>query len=446
MASMAHFTAPSDNDMAKAHAAGDLDALSSGQAFGERYRLTALLDRGSTSAVWRADDLRTGKPCVLKLFAGLEESQATALRQDLEAARGIEHPGLCGILDVGQHGGLVYQASELVVGESLKERLAGDGFGVDLGFLVLHQVAAALDAAHQRGLWHGRLSPAQVMLQAYDRVVVLGLGQRRCDAPGQTLPAYAPPERASGRGLGPQSDVYGLGLLICHMLTGQAELAQPLGTPLHVLGLSTGGQRLEAILGRALDPEPARRFPSVTALSEAVTAVLFARDEASASAAPEGAPGELTSDAALAATDLAGAGTSGASPAQDAAFVAQGPMRLKRGDSLGRYLILDILGQGGMGAVYSAYDPELDRRVALKLLHTAASSSNARKRLVREARALASTCGQAAGRSLIGAGRNGLTSGGRSLKSRAWTTTRPAHRKQRPPGIASAAARPLAAM
>src|ERR1700733_14659668 len=62
---------------------------------------------------------------------------------------------------------------------------------------------------------------------------------------------------------------------------------------------------------------------------------------------------------------------------------------LGRGAPLGRYLILSRLGRGGMGEVLTAYDPELDRRVALKLLHTAGGSERARKRLLSEARALA---------------------------------------------------------
>ena len=61
---------------------------------------------------------------------------------------------------------------------------------------------------------------------------------------------------------------------------------------------------------------------------------------------------------------------------------------LVRGTSIGRYLVLSLLGRGGMGRVYAAYDPQLDRRVALKLLHTTGGSEGARRRLAREARAL----------------------------------------------------------
>jgi serine/threonine protein kinase len=65
----------------------------------------------------------------------------------------------------------------------------------------------------------------------------------------------------------------------------------------------------------------------------------------------------------------------------------------KPGDSLGRYIVLETLGSGGMGVVYAAYDPELDRKIAVKLLHPEASSSSrgadARVRLLREAQAMA---------------------------------------------------------
>src|SRR5215468_11286025 len=65
-----------------------------------------------------------------------------------------------------------------------------------------------------------------------------------------------------------------------------------------------------------------------------------------------------------------------------------GAIELERGATIGRYLVLSQIGKGGMGEVYAAYDPELDRRVALKLLYTARRSEDAEKRLWREARAL----------------------------------------------------------
>src|SRR5690606_28759225 len=66
----------------------------------------------------------------------------------------------------------------------------------------------------------------------------------------------------------------------------------------------------------------------------------------------------------------------------------QAPAEHQAGERIGRYIVVSTLGHGGMGTVYSAHDPELDRRVAIKLLRTGRSAA-ARKRLVREARALA---------------------------------------------------------
>src|SRR5436189_5038055 len=65
------------------------------------------------------------------------------------------------------------------------------------------------------------------------------------------------------------------------------------------------------------------------------------------------------------------------------------PQSLARGSAIGRYVVLGLVGRGGMGEVYAAYDPELDRKVAIKLLRARGETSEGRTRLLREAQATA---------------------------------------------------------
>lgn len=83
--------------------------------------------------------------------------------------------------------------------------------------------------------------------------------------------------------------------------------------------------------------------------------------------------------------------TGGDTSAQGLEDTAPGvaPGGLGRGTSIGRYVVLDLVGKGAMGAVYAAYDPQLDRRVALKLVPNSSGDREATERLLREARALA---------------------------------------------------------
>jgi len=153
-------------------------------------------------------------------------------------AGAFEHPGVLAVFDTAVEGDRLYTVYEACPGLSLEERLAGrplpPGEALELGA----QVAEALAHVHGRGKVHGCLGPAAVLLDARGRVKLRGLGEgdrarlrpHRADARTQAL--YASPEEAAGGPATPASDVYALGAIVHHLLTGRAPYD---GKPAEVL-------------------------------------------------------------------------------------------------------------------------------------------------------------------------------------------------------------------
>ncbi|HZN99111.1 MAG TPA: serine/threonine-protein kinase, partial [Gemmatimonadales bacterium] len=224
----------------------------------ERLRDTPL------GPLYRAE-YSTGLPVAVVLLGSTsDDSDALVLlRQRCHDAIQIQHPNVAAIHELSEtDDGLVYVVAEFLTGESLSETLARRGAvplseAVDLCL----QAAGGLQAAHELGWVHGRLSPDTILLTRTvgDRPLVKLIGfspeslRRRSDAQPPieegVSPQYASPERIAGHPLDERADVYSLGAVLHHLLTG---------VPPTVGGAAPEGMR--AVLVRALDPSPARRF------------------------------------------------------------------------------------------------------------------------------------------------------------------------------------------
>ena len=202
-----------------------------------RYRLIAPIAAGGMSVVWRGHDEVLARPVAVKVLAsagskvGGDPMFAERVRREAMAIARISHPYIANVYDYGEStgaGGITvpYIVMELVEGESLAQVLARGRLSWPTAAGICAQVAAALAAAHQLGVVHRDVTPANVML-CVDGVKVVDFGisattGQSADESGQVFgtPAYLAPERLSGGPAQAATDVYGVGLLLYEAITG----------------------------------------------------------------------------------------------------------------------------------------------------------------------------------------------------------------------------------
>jgi phosphatidylglycerophosphate synthase len=222
------------------------------------YRIEACLGGGGMGVVYRAVDTRLQRQVALKFLpeAWSRDREAVArFEREARAAAALNHPNICTVHEIGEHAGKSFIALELLEGQTLKHRMADRALSLGEVVDIASQVAAALDAAHAKGIIHRDIKPSNIFLTTRGVAKVLDFGiAKTVDAPdGEAFgtPAYMSPEQVQGRPADHRSDVFSLGVVIQQMAAGR----QP---------------TLDAILGRCLAHAPADRFQSVAELRAAL--------------------------------------------------------------------------------------------------------------------------------------------------------------------------------
>lgn len=208
-------------------AAGDLLAA--------RYRLVTRLESGGMADIWSARDELLDRPVALKLPTGRTATSAEALHAAWKEARMAARPSHPGIAVVHDYNGAVrpggsvapFVVMELLTGETLAARVARAPLSPREAARIGRDVADALAAAHASGVVHRDIKPGNVMLTpAGVKILDFGIsavaGEPDDDETGVTFgtPAYVAPERLDGKPAEPATDVYGLGVLLFEMVTG----------------------------------------------------------------------------------------------------------------------------------------------------------------------------------------------------------------------------------
>ena len=316
-----------------------------GRLVAERYRLGEVIGVGGMATVHRAVDTRLDRTVAIKLLRReviADPDIAMRFRREALAATVLRHPNIVACLETGTDDGQPFLVMEIIEGEDLAARLRRAGrLAPSEAARIGLDVARALGVAHIRGIVHRDVKPGNILLARDGRAMVTDFGIARLAAdtegaiPGTTLGSvhYFSPEQAKGDTTTGASDVYSLGLVLYEALTWQRAWTGETTAALAAvrIGAEAPSPRalrpeipaaLDAVVVRALDPDPTRRFQSGVAIAAALEPIVSRPDPSSPTT---GVP-SVTLAAGAAAMSAAGAGAAG-TLATPAAHAAAPPMR-----------------------------------------------------------------------------------------------------------------------
>jgi TolB-like protein/Flp pilus assembly protein TadD len=244
-----------------------------GTSFGP-YRIVSLVGAGGMGEVYRAHDPRLGRDVAIKVLPSQRGGDADAvarLTREARAVAALSHPGILTIHDIGQESGRVYFVTELLDGETLRQRLARGPLPWREAVPIARAVADAIAAAHAAGIVHRDLKPENVFVTARGVVKVLDFGVAKVvdsdtdvthisaalTAPGLAVGtlAYMAPEQLEGRAVDHRTDQFAFGLLLQELLTGIHAFA---GQSSHEIAASILRDEPRPMAGASLPPGLAR--------------------------------------------------------------------------------------------------------------------------------------------------------------------------------------------
>jgi len=282
-----------------------------------RYEILAPLGAGGMGEVYYARDPELERPVAIKILTSARATgpQLERFQREARAIARITHAHICTIYDVGQVGEVPFLVMELLEGETLAQRLERGPLSVDRALTAASEIAAALDAAHRKGVIHRDLKPSNVMLtQDGVKLLDFGLAKLREGEPSETVDnptrslrltdqgtvlgtiPYMAPEQVEGRDTDARTDVFALGVILYEMTAGRPPFEGRSGAsvmaailthdPLPLSGARPGVPgSVDRVVRKCLAKDPDDRWQSA---SDLTSALVWSRDDSASQAAPRG--------------------------------------------------------------------------------------------------------------------------------------------------------------
>ncbi len=264
-----------------------------GKVLGDRFEITAQLGEGGMGQVYEARDRALDEVVALKFVRpdlAADSETLQRFKSEVRLARAISHPNICRIHEFLEMDGRAFLSMERIQGQTLAAATAAGPMAPERISTLLAGICAGLQAAHERGITHCDLKPANVMIESgSQRVVLMDFGiaqlarQRRSDDSGTLLgtPDYMAPEQVAGVPAGPPADLYALGVILFELLTGRPPFtgSTPVAVALKHLqqpppAIADCAPHAPAHLARAVErclrKRPAERYPNARSLAAAV--------------------------------------------------------------------------------------------------------------------------------------------------------------------------------
>jgi serine/threonine-protein kinase len=264
------------------------------------YRILHVIGHGGASVVYLAEQLKLGRKVALKVLSPqltADETFRRRFEREWRVAAGLDHPNIVPVHDAGEAEGVLYLAMRYIDGDDLGRMLRGGPLDAWRTISISSQVAGALDAAHGEGLVHRDVKPGNILLAAHrgtgiERAFLADFGlTKRLASTGGGLTSsgqflgtvdYVAPEQIQDAPIDGRTDVYSLGCVLFHCLTGKPPFARSSEVATiyaHVHDepprfTDGGGTALDAVLARALHKDKEHRFPTCSALVEATRSAI----------------------------------------------------------------------------------------------------------------------------------------------------------------------------